>query len=41
MANTLADLKEYFGVSAKEMKDFWQSLTPEQQEYYKNAELVK
>lgn len=41
MANSLSDLKEYFEVPAKEMRDFWTSLTPEEQEYYKNAELSK
>lgn len=42
--NTVAQLKDYFGtdekpVSAKEMMDFWKSLSEEQKEYYKTAEL--
>ena len=43
--NTVKQLKEWFGkgtrpVDAKEMMAFWQSLSDEEKEYYKNATLV-
>jgi hypothetical protein len=41
MEPTLATVKEYFGqlvpVTPKEMKDFWQSLTLEEKDFYKNG----
>jgi len=42
--HSVADLKEWFGrgtrkVEAKEMMDFWKSLSDEEKEYYKTAEL--
>lgn len=40
MENTVKDLKEYFGVNAKEMMDFWKSLSEEEKEYYKKAPLA-
>lgn len=41
---SVADLKEFFStsekpVAAKEMMEFWKSLSDEEKEYYKNAEL--
>lgn len=39
MANTVKELKEYFGASAKEMMDFWKSLSEEEKEYYQNVKL--
>lgn len=43
--NTVSQLKDYFSttekpVSAKEMMDFWSSLTLEEKEYYKTANLA-
>jgi hypothetical protein len=45
MSNTVAALKEFFStperpVKAKEMMEFWSSLSEEQKEYYKNASLA-
>jgi hypothetical protein len=37
--NTIVILKAYFGVTAKEMMDFWKSLTDEEKDYYKHADL--
>lgn len=39
--NSIKDLKEYFGVDAKEMMDFWKALSDEEKEYFKNADLPK
>jgi hypothetical protein len=44
VGHSVADLKEWFGrgtrkVDAKEMMAFWQSLSEEEKEYYKNADL--
>jgi hypothetical protein len=44
MSNTVAQLKEYFSigtrkVEAKEMMEFWKSLSEEEKEYYHKAEL--
>jgi hypothetical protein len=44
MANTPVQIKAALGteerpVSATEFKEFWMSLTNEEREYYKNAEL--
>ena len=45
LGNSVADLKAYFStekkpVPAKEMMDFWKSLSEEEKEYYKQAELA-
>lgn len=45
MANTVKELKEFFStperpVSAKEMMDFWKSMSEEERKYYLEAELV-
>lgn len=42
--NSTVRLKEWFSegsrvVSAKEMMDFWRSLTEEEKDYYRTAEL--
>lgn len=42
--NTPKDLKEFFStpekaVKAAEFMDFWKSLSDEEKEYYKNADL--
>jgi hypothetical protein len=44
LVHSVADLKEWFGqgsrkVEAKEMMEFWKSLSDEEKEYYKTAEL--
>ena len=39
MANSLVQLQKYFGVDAREFRLFWTSLTADEQEYYKTAEL--
>lgn len=44
MANSVSELKQFFStpekeVKAKEMMDFWKSLSPEEKEYYENATL--
>lgn len=44
MANSVSELKTFFSVDEKpvgtrEMMDFWTSLSNEDKEYYKNAEL--
>jgi len=44
MSNTVAELKEFFSTSAKkvdakEMMEFWKSLSEEEKEYYKSAKL--
>lgn len=44
MAHTVSDLKEYFSTSekpvlAKEMMEFWKSLSDEEKEEYKKADL--
>lgn len=44
MPNSVAELKVYFSttekpVPAKEMMEFWKSLSDEEKEYYHNAEL--
>ena len=39
MANSVLALSQYFGVSGKEFRDFWASLTEAEKEYYRNAEL--
>lgn len=44
LGNSVADLKEWFGhgtrkVDAKEMMEFWKSLSEDEKEFYKNAEL--
>lgn len=44
MAVTVAELKEWFGqgsrkVESKEMMEFWKSLSNEEKEEFKNAEL--
>lgn len=43
--NTVKELKEYFStpekpVNAREMMDFWQSLSEEEKEYYKVVDLT-
>jgi hypothetical protein len=38
--NTLITLKDYFGVTAQEMMTFWRTLTDEEKDYFKSAELV-
>lgn len=43
--NTPKDLKDFFStpekpVALKEMNDFWQSLSEDDKEYYRYAELV-
>jgi len=42
--NKIADLKEFFArgsrpVNLNEVTEFWKNLTPEEKEYYKNADL--
>lgn len=44
MSNSASQLKAFFStpekpVNAKEMMDFWKSLTDEEKEYYQNADL--
>jgi len=44
VAHTVAELKEWLGqgsrkVESKEMVDFWKSLSDEEKEEFKNAEL--
>ena len=44
--NSVAEIKAYFGtpdrpVPAQEMMAFWKSLSDEEKEYYKTAELPK
>lgn len=44
LGNSVSDLKEWFGrgsrkVEAKEMMEFWKSLSEEEKEEFKNAEL--
>lgn len=38
--NSVTQLKEFFGVSGKEMMDFWQALTPEEKAEFKSADLT-
>lgn len=38
--NTIKELKEFFGVEAKEMMDFWKSLSEAEKEEFKNADLT-
>lgn len=37
--NSIQDLRNFFGVDASEMREFWQSLTDEEKAYYKAADL--
>jgi len=44
LGHSVADLKDWFGqgsrkVESKEMVEFWKSLTDEEKEEFKNAEL--
>lgn len=39
MANTLMTLMKFFGVTSKEMRDFWDTLTDEEKDYFKTADL--
>lgn len=39
MANTMMALMVYFKVAAGEFKEFWASLSDDEKEYYKNADL--
>lgn len=40
MANSITQLKAFFGVDTREMMDFWKSLSEEEKEEYKNADLA-
>lgn len=37
--NSLNDLKEFFGVDAKEMREVWVTMTDKEKAEWKNAEL--
>lgn len=39
MANSVAQLKEFFGVSTKEMMEFWKGLSDEEKDEYRNSDL--
>lgn len=46
MANTIKDIRNFLNTEEKplslsEMSEFWKSLTPEEQNYYKTADLTK
>lgn len=40
MANTIKELKDYFGCDAGEMMELWKSLSDEEKEEWKNADLT-
>jgi len=37
--NSLSDLKNFFECNTTEFREFWISLSPEEQQYYANADL--
>ena len=37
--NSVTELSKYFGTTAKEFMEFWKTLSEEEKEYYKNADL--